>query len=468
MSELSNLIDRLKQGIENNSSFVKTIRHPQLLVISLQELHDMIGNQEIKDTIADQVSHLIMLRRRAVDNPKIKEGGMMLNIVLKGDAGVGKTFCATKIAKILYSLGYIDGSKNPAANKPSLLGSVFGDTTGNSSSTEDSTAMTLYILFIFIIILVTFMSIAWSFYEKFGGIWTIAIIILILFSIILVGVWISSSMDNSNNSNNSNENIVGSKENKENKVDENVEGAAPTPSGSLKLPTDDQIVKIVTRADFIDKYVGWTDKKTIKLLNDNLGKVLFVDEAYSLINGPHDEFGMEALTALNLFLSQHPNEIIIIFAGYKDLLETGPFAVQPGLKRRFMYHFDCKGYTPDELYLIFKSQLDKNGWGLIDEPNTLKLFQANPDAFPAFGGDTERAGHFSELAHSREYIKNGKDMELNKLSVNHVKRGIEQLRRNNVDDSQAESSNPLANMMKMMSSKKNESVLNHNMNRANF
>lgn len=103
-----------------------------------------------------------------------------------------------------------------------------------------------------------------------------------------------------------------------------------------EIPPDDQIIKVVTRADFVDRYVGWTSPKTIKLLEENLGKVLFVDEAYSLINGPHDEFGMEALTALNLFLSQRPREIIVVFAGYKDLLQTGVYSVQPGLKRRFI------------------------------------------------------------------------------------------------------------------------------------
>jgi hypothetical protein len=41
-----------------------------------------------------------------------------------------------------------------------------------------------------------------------------------------------------------------------------------------------------------------------------------VDEAYSILNSPSDDFGMEALTALNLFLSQHSGNKIVIFAGY--------------------------------------------------------------------------------------------------------------------------------------------------------
>ena len=104
---------------------------------------------------------------------------------------------------------------------------------------------------------------------------------------------------------------------------------------------------------------------------------------------------MEALTALNLFLSQHSNEIIVIFAGYKDLLETGPYSVQPGLRRRFMWQFDCEGYNAEQLFEIFRIQLDKKGWGLTDNAASLKLFINNYDAFPAFGGDTERAAFFA-------------------------------------------------------------------------
>lgn len=443
MSELGNLIVRLQQGIENNRSYIKTIRHPQLLVISLQELHDMIGLNDIKDAIADQVSHLIMLRRRAIDNPKLKEGGMMLNIVIKAGPGCGKSVCATKIAKILYSLGYIDGSKNPKENKPGLLKGMLGQ---EDTTTTDDSGLLLWILFIFIIILVTFMSLTWSFYEKFGGTWTIAVVVLIILLIIIFAVWASANLSSS-----SSDQIVNSENvnHKQNVGEEKSEKQAPTPAHN-KFPTDDQIVKIVSRQDFVGGYVGWTAKQTLKLLNESLGKVLFVDEAYALLNGPHDEFGMEAITTLNLFLSQHPNEIIVIFAGYKDMLEKGIFTAQPGLKRRFMYHFETQGYTIDELFLIFKSQLEKRGWGLMDDKSTLKVFREYPNAFPAFGGDTERLVNFSELAHSRDYMQNGKEMKIDKLAPIHVRKGIEQLTKNSVKNEEISESDQLNNFMNMM------------------
>src|SRR5207237_2544796 len=183
--------------------------------------------------------------------------------------------------------------------------------------------------------------------------------------------------------------------------------------------------------------------------------ILFVDAASSLLNGSHDEFGMEALTALNLFLSQHPKEIIVIFAGYKDLLESGPYSVQPGLKRRFMWQFDCEDYTAEQLFRIFKMQLSKKGWGLTDEAATLRLFIDHYDAFPSLGGDTERAAFFAELEHSRDFIKDEKGMAINMLMPKHVQRGIIKLRENNISSNSSESQNPLANIMKMMSGAKN-------------
>ncbi|CAH6418438.1 ATPase [uncultured virus] len=471
MTELSRLIARLQRGITRSASYVKTIRHPQLLIASLQELNDLIGNDKVKDAVATQVSHLIMVKRRALENPNIKEDEVMLNTVLYGPPGVGKTLVGTKLAKIWYSLGYLDGSRNIKEKKQEigeLLKDLFKDNGGmGTTNSSDETALMIYIMFIFIVIFISILSLAWSFYSRFGGIWTLAIISLILFVILAVGYYVSISVNSNNNANKNskdNKDIKGSacsgkecpidRNNKgenstgiRNKTETNEYGNSPV---ILDIPSDDQIIKIVTRADFVDRYVGWSDKKTIKLLEENLGKVVFVDEAYSLVTDMHDSFGIEVLTTINLFVSQHSKEIIVIFAGYKDLMETGLFSFQPGLRRRFMWQFDCNGYTEDQMFEIFKMQLNKKGWGLTDEAATRTLFHQNKGVFPAFGGDTERLTFFAELEHSRDFIGNEKGMVINLLSPDHIRRGIAKLQENNIQsDSDAESNNPLANMMKL-------------------
>ena len=442
MTELSQLVGRLEKGIQNNAPYIKTIRHPELLVASLKELNALIGNDKVKDSVATQVSHLIMIKRRALENPRIKEDDVMLNTVLYASPGAGKTLIGTKLAKIWYSLGYLDGSKNSKERKQELgdlLKDLFKDGTpisaSGSGNTEDM-AMIIYVLFVFLVILITLLSVTWSFYNKFGGMWTLVAAGMILLLVIFVGFYISN-LFKSNSSNSCNKNNIA------------IDSEKPIKQEAPAL-ADDQFIKIVTRADFVDKYVGWSDKKTVTLLKENLGKVLFVDEAYSLATNVHDTFGIEALTALNLFLSQHPKEIIVIFAGYKDLMENGIFSFQPGLKRRFMWQFDCGGYTIEQLFDIFKVQLDKKGWGLAEEEATKKLFKENSDAFKAFGGDTERLTFFSGLEHSRDFINDMPGMEIDKLKVTHISRGIAKLRENDIESGDDNSTNPLANVMKMM------------------
>ena len=190
MTELSRLIARLQRGIARNASYIKTVRHPHLLIASLQELNDLIGNDKVKDAVATQVSHLIMIKRRALENSAIKEDEVMLNTVLYGPPGVGKTLVGTKLAKIWYSLGYLDGSRNAKEKKQELgdlLKDLFKDgSSGMGSGTTDDTAITIYVMFIFIMVLITILSMAWGFYNRFGGFWTLAVVGLLLFFILII------------------------------------------------------------------------------------------------------------------------------------------------------------------------------------------------------------------------------------------------------------------------------------------
>ena len=150
-------------------------------------------------------------------------------------------------------------------------------------------------------------------------------------------------------------------------------------------------------ADFIGKYVGHTAPQTIKFLEKCVGGVLFIDEAYSLITHEEGSFGMEALTEINKFMSERPNDLIVIMAGYKDLLDKSVFRAQPGLKRRFAWTFDIKSYTEEGLSKIFQKQLSETGWELDPKVDLVKFFKSHKDAFPHYGGDTHRLAYFCKL-----------------------------------------------------------------------
>lgn len=155
--------------------------------------------------------------------------------------------------------------------------------------------------------------------------------------------------------------------------------------------------RVVSRVDFVAEYQGQTAVKTQKLLEESLGGVLFIDEAYSLIHGERDSFGMEALTTLNQFMSEHSDEIIIIFAGYTDLMNETIFRFQPGLKRRCSWFFDVASYSAEGLASIFKSQLKKYGWSLNPELKISQFFEDHLSSFPNYGGDTLKLAFYCKL-----------------------------------------------------------------------
>lgn len=434
MSELTHLIARLQKGVENKASFISTIRHPALLIVSLRELNSLIGNGKVKDSVATQVSHLIMTRRRAVQDPRLHKEGVMLNTVLYGPPGVGKTLVGSKLAKIWYALGYLNTENVPAkkGKLDQVLGDIFEGKDGASAGSRTTSTVTgaTFLCMSVVIICYVFMKI-YKFSKAMGPLWFSFFTALLVAALLSIAALANNSYTSPGQEKSAEKELPASKE--------------------TSTALESSIIKVVTRADFVDKYLGWTAIKTTKLLEESLGKVLFVDEAYSLLNGPHDEYGMEALTALNLFLSQHASEIIVIFAGYKDLLELGPFTVQPGLTRRFMWQFECEGYTAHELFAIFITQAGKQGWKINKAEEVSALFLEQQDAFVSYAGDTERVAYFAGLEHDRDYVRDPTAFHISTLDPVHVRRAIEKLRENNIKARPTQSSsNPFANVLRMM------------------
>lgn len=415
MTVLENLIEKLRESLKRNEAYTAHIRDPEMLISSLEELRDLIGNNKVKDHVAKQITKLLMDKYRKDLKYSVSSHNVMLNTAFYGDPGVGKTLLAKKLAKIWYSLGFLEGGVQKRKLIKTKEARSLLETLNIESETNNNLVIAIAVLFW--VALLFFILYA---FLKYNALFWLAVVI----SIALIGLIIYYIVWN----NQQEQNFTSDADEIKGKIDEALD--------DKRRITEDDLVEEVSRADFVDKYVGWTDKKTIALLQKNLGKVLFVDEAYSLVTGPDDRFGIDAVNAMNLFLSQHPGEIIVVFAGYKDLLEIGVFSVQPGLKRRFMWHFDCQGYTIDECFAIFELQLQKQGWKINknEREDALKLFRENKDAFPNYGGDTERLIFFAQTEHDDDYVGegSGSGMEINSLSVAHIRKGIQVLRENNV------------------------------------
>ncbi len=105
------------------------------------------------------------------------------------------------------------------------------------------------------------------------------------------------------------------------------------------------------RADLVGEYLGATAIKTNQLIDSALGGVLFIDEAYSLVNegdGQGDRFGNEAVQALLKRAEDDRDNFIIILAGYERQMETF-LSANPGLNSRFGVRIKFPTYSPAEL-----------------------------------------------------------------------------------------------------------------------
>ena len=117
------------------------------------------------------------------------------------------------------------------------------------------------------------------------------------------------------------------------------------------------------RADLVGEYLGATAIKTNELIDSALGGVLFIDEAYSLVNegdGQGDRFGNEAVQTLLKRAEDDRDDLIIIVAGYEKQMESF-LATNPGLTSRFAIRVKFPGYQPAELLALADAALGRRG-----------------------------------------------------------------------------------------------------------
>lgn len=189
--------------------------------------------------------------------------------------------------------------------------------------------------------------------------------------------------------------------------------------------------KKASRSDFIAEYLGQTAIKTKTLINECLGGVLFIDEAYSLGNhNKMDSYSKECLDVLCEALSEHKNDLMVIVAGYEDELNETFFKINKGLRSRFIWKFKINDYTPDELHKIFLKKIEDLQWKTDNTDFiTAKWFEKNKNDFGNYGRDVELLLTYSKISHSTRIF--GKSTELRKkLNSQDIKQGYEMFLKN--------------------------------------
>jgi len=121
----------------------------------------------------------------------------------------------------------------------------------------------------------------------------------------------------------------------------------------------------VGRADLVGKYVGWTAKKVESKFAEAMGSVLFIDEAYSLVDDRDGCYGDEAISTIVTQMENRRDNTVVIFAGYPEKME-GFLQKNPGLRSRISFHVPFADYNPPELYRILEYIAEKQSLILDD------------------------------------------------------------------------------------------------------
>ena len=121
----------------------------------------------------------------------------------------------------------------------------------------------------------------------------------------------------------------------------------------------------VDRAGLVAGYVGQTALKTKEKIDEAMGGILFIDEAYTLAKGGSD-FGQEAIDTILKAMEDHRENFVVIVAGYPEPMEQF-LGSNPGLKSRFNKNIMFEDYTEEELLCIFKAFCKPFSMRLSDE-----------------------------------------------------------------------------------------------------
>ena len=141
----------------------------------------------------------------------------------------------------------------------------------------------------------------------------------------------------------------------------------------------------VTRDDLVGQYIGHTAPKTKEVLKRAMGGVLFIDEAYYLYRPENErDYGQEAIEILLQVMENQRDDLVVIFAGYRDRMERF-FGSNPGMASRVAHHIDFPDYDEAELFEIATRMLERMHYALdADAAQALREYIALRRQQPRF------------------------------------------------------------------------------------
>lgn len=134
----------------------------------------------------------------------------------------------------------------------------------------------------------------------------------------------------------------------------------------------------VSRKDLVGGYIGQTAITTNEKIQEAMGGILFVDEAYTLYSESSEDYGKEAVETIMKAMEDHKDRLIVIFAGYeRDMRKF--VSMNDGISSRIGFTFIFDDYSPEELVKMFVLKMTANNYK-VDEgcyPKLLSLFETH-------------------------------------------------------------------------------------------
>lgn len=147
------------------------------------------------------------------------------------------------------------------------------------------------------------------------------------------------------------------------------------------------------RSGLIAEYVGQTAVKTNAVVDSALNGVLFIDEAYALLDGKGG-YGDEAIATLLKRMEDNRDSLVVIVAGYTNEMQRFVDS-NPGLKSRFTRYINFPDYSSQELFDIFMSRMNKYSYKF--DPDAEKFLRQNL---------TETVAHKTRNFGNGRYVRN--------------------------------------------------------------
>ncbi len=189
---------------------------------------------------------------------------------------------------------------------------------------------------------------------------------------------------------------------------------------ALGILSKGQMVE-VDRSGLVAGYMGQTAVKTKQVLENAMGGVLFIDEAYALSNNKGEgDFGQEAIDILNKAMEDNRADLIVIAAGYEKEMNTFLDA-NAGLRSRFTKYITFPDYTAEELLIIFEYQAKRQDYYLSEKSKSylIERFQKLLDNPPANFGNARTVRTYLEeaISHQANRLLEAGEMDVDKLTI---------------------------------------------------